>query len=255
MILLADIGNTHSVFGISDGKEVLASWRLTTGKYETEDELFAHLAPFFERNKVDFGHIESFVVASVVPYVNPSLERFAVKYLNTHILWVTARTDLPIVWNVPAPSQIGADRVANVLGGWEKYGENIIVVDFGTAITIDVLHQNRFEGGAILPGLMTALHALFRKAAKLPQVELEMPCKPVGKDTDENIRVGIVMGTRYAIEGIIAEIQKTYGTNFPVVATGGEAFLIFEHSEIFEEFDPDLTIKGILVYSKVLRIG
>lgn len=254
MILLADIGNTHTVFGLSSGRKILGSWRFSTGRYETEDELYTHLHPLLEREGITLDSVEEFVVASVVPSVNECMERFARKYLKNGVIWVKASNVLPVKWDIVSLDQLGADRVANVLAAWEEHGNNAIIVDFGTAITIDVLFQGTFRGGAILPGFMTSIYGLFRNTAKLPMVDLKFPRSPVGRDTDENLRVGIVLGTVRAIDGLIEDIFSFFGTDdMRVICTGGQAPLAMEGSRFLSFYDPYLTLKGMVVYFELVR--
>jgi len=253
MILLADVGNTHTVFGLGTDDGIIGSWRFSTGRYETEDELFSHLHPILERKGVPLDDIEEFLVASVVPSVNECMERFAKKYLKNGVIWVKASNSLPVKWDIVSLEQLGADRVANVLAAWKNHGENVVIVDFGTAITIDVLYRSTFRGGAILPGFMTSIYALFRNTAKLPLVDLKFPRSPVGRDTDENLRVGVVLGTVRAIDGLIEDIFSFYGTDMKVVCTGGQAQLAMEGSRFLNIFDPYLTLKGMLVFLDQVR--
>jgi len=246
LLLLFDIGNTHTVAGFTEDGMTFVKWRLSTHKFETEDELYVLLRSLLENNHVGFSQIDSVVIASVVPPVNYIFQRFSEKYLGIKNLWVEASEGLGIKWNVKNPMEIGADRVANVLGA-AKTCENAIVLDCGTAITIDVLMSGSYEGGAILPGLMTAAHSLFEKTAKLPQIDLYTPQNCIGKDTAENIRIGIVRGTAHALNGLVEEVKICFNNEPTIFLTGGQSKVLEKliHCDVK---DPDLTLRGMYVY-------
>ncbi|MEJ5229248.1 MAG: type III pantothenate kinase [Pseudothermotoga sp.] len=246
MLLLFDVGNTHTVAGITrDGKNFL-KWRLSTHRFETEDELFVILRTLLDNAAIKSSEIDSVVIASVVPSVNYIFHRFCDKYLGVGSFWVEACDGLDIKWNVKSPSEIGADRVANVIGAADIC-EDAIILDSGTAITVDVLMSNSYEGGAILPGLMTAAYSLFEKTAKLPQVDLHTPGNCVGKDTAENIRIGIVKGTAHALNGIVEEVKRCFSNEPKIFLTGGQS-KILEKLVRHDVKDPDLTLKGMYRY-------
>lgn len=240
MYLLIDVGNTHSVFAITEDGKNFKRWRLSTGTYQTEDELFAHLRVLLGEG---IEKIRGIGIASVVPTQNFVLEKFAEKYFSTTPIWVTSSEVKGIRWNVKNPREIGADRVANVVAFVKEYGDSGIVVDMGTATTVDLVLNGCYEGGAILPGLLMMVHALFRGTAKLPLVELKPFLGVVGKDTEENIRLGVVMGKVYALEGILHRMEEEYG-KLPVVLTGGQAKAVKDFLK-HTVFDEDLTMKGI----------
>lgn len=248
MLLLFDVGNTHTVAGFTEDGTNFVKWRLSTHKFETEDELFVMLKSLLDNSKIDFSNINSVVIASVVPPVNYIFQRFSEKYLGIKNLWVEASDGLDIKWNVKNPSEIGADRIANVLGA-ARVCSDAIILDSGTAITIDVLMSGCYEGGAILPGLMTAAHSLFEKTAKLPQIDLYAPENCVGKDTAENIRIGIVRGTAHALNGLVEEVKSCFKNNPKVFLTGGQSSIL-ERLVRCDLKDPDLTLKGMYAYWK-----
>ncbi|KUK20473.1 MAG: Type III pantothenate kinase, partial [Pseudothermotoga lettingae] len=212
LLLLFDVGNTHTVAGFTENGTDFLKWRLSTHRFETEDELFVILKTLLENHDIKSKQIRSVVIASVVPSVNYIFQRFSEKYLQARYFWLEATDGLDIKWNVKNPSEIGADRVANVLGA-SLTCDDAIILDAGTAITIDVLKNKSYEGGAILPGLMTAAYSLFEKTAKLPQVDLHVPVNCVGKDTPDNIRIGIVKGTAYALNGLVSDVKKYFNMN------------------------------------------
>ncbi|HDM70257.1 MAG TPA: type III pantothenate kinase [Thermotogales bacterium] len=244
--LLLDVGNTHTVLAISDGSKILGRWRISTRRFETEDEFFTLVHNF----GIDDG-IKTVAISSVVPSVDIALERYCKKYLKVAPLWVNAEDYDEIKWNVNVrPSEIGADRVANVIAVRELFSGDIIVVDFGTAITVDVLVGDTYEGGAILPGFRTSIMALFTGTAKLPQVDLKDPGRSLGKDTEDNIQIGVVRGLVKAVDSIIDDIENETSRKYRIIATGGNSHLAVGLSKHIKEVDEDLTIKGILIFAK-----
>ncbi len=246
MVLLIDVGNTNVVFGLTKDGRSFAEWRLATQKFGTEDELFVMISNLLLHDGVNLKDISAVVVSSVVPALNYVFQRFVEKYLKVEQHWIEASDGLGIKWNVKNPSEIGADRVANVLGVIDET-RDAIIVDAGTAITIDVLRSGSYEGGAILPGLMTAAYSLFEKAAKLPQVDLYPSTDLVGKDTAENIRLGIVKGTAYAINGLVKDILTIYDNTPLIYLTGGHGGILGKFVK-HDKFLLDLTLRGMYNY-------
>ncbi|MDI3472416.1 MAG: type pantothenate kinase [Thermotogaceae bacterium] len=245
MYLLIDIGNTHTVIGKSDGQKIISNWRIGTKRFETEDELYSIL-----KSLGILDDINKVAVASVVPSVDKSIRYFCKKYFDFTPVFVSAPECKLINWNVKYPKEIGADRVANVLAAYKLFKTSTIIIDFGTAITIDVLIDNNYEGGAILPGFNTSIMALFANTAKLPQVDLKVLSTPIGKDTEENIQLGVVMGTVKAIDCLIEDIKKFTNKDFLVIATGGNSTIARELSKHIEIVDYQLTLKGILEFAR-----
>ncbi|MDN5338070.1 MAG: type pantothenate kinase [Thermotogaceae bacterium] len=245
LYLLIDVGNTHTTIGKSDGQKIISNWRIGTKRFDTEDELYSIL-----KSLEILDDINKVAVASVVPSVDKSIQYFCKKYFGFMPVFVNALECKTINWNVKYPKEIGADRVANVLAAYKLFKTNAIIVDFGTAITIDVLVDNNYEGGAILPGFSTSVMALFANTAKLPQVDLKVLSTPIGKDTEENIQIGVVVGTIKAIDCLIEDIINFTNENFLVIATGGNSIISKEISKHIEIVDHQLTLKGILEFAK-----
>ncbi|ODN30844.1 type III pantothenate kinase [Fervidobacterium thailandense] len=241
-VLLFDVGNTHTTVALtSDGKE-FKKFRISTQRYETEDELYVFLRTLFG----EMVNAKPIVVSSVVPSVNIIFEYFASKYGSGEVYFVKAEDYDGIVWAVNYPKEIGADRVCDVIAAFKEYGPNCIVVDYGTAITIEVLKEGRYEGGAILPGFKMMVHALFRGTAKLPQVELKPYDGFVGKDTDSNIRIGTINATVGAVKYLVENISREYRENPVIVHTGGQASLVAGWLDGI--VDPDLTLRGMYYF-------
>lgn len=246
MELLFKVGNTHTVFGISKPDQTFATWRIDTKNLATEDELFAYLYTLFQFAGIQPAQISQIGAASVVPSVNYSLQRLGEKYFHAPTVFVNCAAQIfDIAYRVDHPREIGADRLANVIAAKKDYGPQAIIVDFGTAITIDVVQQGNFVGGAILPGFQTAMMALFSNTAQLPQVELRIPDHLIGVNTIDNIQIGILKITLLGIERLIEEIKRASPLAYTVICTGGLGKFIQGRSGLFERYDPDLTLKGI----------
>ncbi|CCU85824.1 MULTISPECIES: type III pantothenate kinase [Mesotoga] len=248
MVLLADIGNTTTVLGLTGEKSIEEVWRLPSSRIETEDELFVILDGLLRIKGYSVGEIDGLCVASVVPRLNRTINYFTRKYLPKPAVFLRPDRFFPLGLNTDNPAEIGADRLADVLGAKECYGNNVIVVDAGTAITIDIVKDGNFVGGAILPGPGTAMSALFSHTAKLPEVELFFEDHYFGTNTEDNLRIGIVNGTYFAIQGIIDNIIEKFEEKPTVVGTGGNIDLFLIEGGLIEIADPNLTLKGLSFY-------
>ncbi len=246
MLLVADVGNTHTVLGLWDEKsrQIVEKWRVGTNHVSTEDELMVHVVHFLATAKHELKEIDGFCVASVVPQFNRVIEYFSKKYLDSPPFFVKSENVDWIEWNVLTPQDMGADRVADVVAAVEEYEKDVIVVDFGTAITLEVF-TDKYEGGAILTGTRTALKSLFSSAAKLPTIQMNFPDSPVGKDTQSNIQAGVVLGTVLAVDGLIELYEEHFLRTFTVISTGGEGKELHKRSKKIEVYDETLTLKGI----------
>ncbi|WP_129410026.1 type III pantothenate kinase [Marinitoga lauensis] len=253
MRLLFDVGNTHIVIGTYENDKFIQTWRIGTKSFETEDELFSHLYPLFKREKIDENDIKTVIISSVVPSINYILGKLAVKYFNTESIFVNAKEIKSIKLDVDYPNEVGADRIANILALKEYYGENAIAIDFGTAITIDVLYEGNFIGGAIIPGINTQMMALFSKTAKLPQVELEFLDYSVGKNTIDNIQIGIIKTVVYGIQQLLKDIENEYKKEFKIVITGGIGKSLKGIIPEFNHYDPYLTLKGLNAFYDLMK--
>ena len=250
MKLLVDVGNTHTVFGVKLNGSY-KKWRLSTGRYETEDEIFSHLKPLFDSEGIDVGKIDGVVISSVVPSLDYVLEKFSEKFFGKKPLFVEADDMCGVEWPVSNPKAIGADRVANVIGAVHEYSKDALVVDFGTAITIDVIDEGKFLGGTISPGIYTMLYSLFKSAAKLPLIDLsKIPESSIGRNTEDNIRIGILKLAAYGLNQLVEDIKRELGKDSIVIVTGGQAKLLLDILD-HDVYDPDLTLKGIERYASL----
>lgn len=250
MNLLFDVGNTHTVIGIKEN-DFFRTWRIGTKSYETEDELFSVISSLFDHSDISIKKIDKIGVSSVVPFINEIIIYMNKKYINSEIYFINSDKKIyDIVYDVEYPREIGADRLANIIASRYEYGKNVIAVDFGTAITVDVMKDSYFTGGCIIPGFKTQMISLFSSTAKLPQVELIIPDYNLGKNTSDNIQIGVIKNTIYGIERLISEIEKETSCNYEVIITGGMSGKIKNYSDVFKIHDKYLTLKGIEYYLK-----
>lgn len=248
MILVVDVGNTHTVIGLYQGKKLIHHWRLLTESERTADEYGVLLRSLFSSADLVFSTVQGIVVSSVVPPMNKMTEELVHKYFHLPPLMVGPgiKTGMPILYD--NPREVGADRIVNAVAAYERYREATIVVDFGTATTFDYITQaGEYLGGAIVPGVGISLDALFHKTAKLYRVEMAKPPHVVGRNTVHAIQSGIFYGYTALVDGMVERIQKEHKTKARVIATGGFAQLIVKESTTIEEEDEFLTLEGLRI--------
>jgi type III pantothenate kinase len=249
MLFVIDVGNTNIVLGLYEGEQLLKDWRIRTQPNTTEDEFCALATSLFAGGGVNTRQIEKTVISCVVPPMAPILDAFCRKHLGHSPIWISARTvkNMPIRYD--SPGEVGADRIVNAVAAFDKYRTGLIVIDFGTATTFDVVSEKgEYLGGAISPGIMIAAEALYSHASKLPRVEIfERPRNVIGKSTGESIQSGIIFGYAGMVDGIVGRIQKEMGGALKVVATGGLAPLMQNVSETIETVEPALTLEGLRI--------
>ncbi len=239
MIITIDVGNTNVVIGGFEGEELKWKWRISSHQERTPDEWWFFLKEIFAYSP------EGVIISSVVPSISRTLENCFEGHYQIRPIFLAPgiKTGLPILYD--PPTSVGADRIANAVGGIKKYGIPLIIVDFGTAITFDVISDKKqYAGGLIFPGISTSSEALFARAAKLPKVEFSPAKGIVGKSTTSSIRNGIFLGFKSLVDGIIREIKKEIGDS-KVVGTGGEGKEISSASEEIETYDEELTLLGL----------
>jgi len=247
MILVVDVGNTHTVLGLFQERVLLESWRVATHFSRTEDEYGMTLHNLFSFSKIRADKIRGMIISCVVPPMLKVMVGMAAKYLGLKPLVVGPgiKTGLPIL--LDNPREVGADRVVNSVAAYNHYRQALVVIDFGTATTFDcVSARGEYLGGVIAPGLQISIEALFQKASKLPRVELLRPPHVVGKNTVHSMQSGIVYGYMSLVEGLIARLSKEMEVNPLVIATGGLAPLIANETEVIDHVDELLTLKGLL---------
>src|SRR2546430_10793529 len=222
MLLTIDVGNTNSVLGVFRGEELIAHWRLTTARLQTVDEYGVLIRNLFTLKDLDPKSVRGIVISSVVPPVNWTLGEMARIYFGQKALFVEPGVKTGMAVLVDNPMEVGADRIVNGVAAFHQYGGPCIVVDFGTAITFDVISEKgEYLGGVIAPGLGISSEALFARAAKLPRVEIKDPGRIVGTNTVASMQAGLYYGRVDIGDGILRRMKAWVRDNAPGVATGG----------------------------------
>jgi type III pantothenate kinase len=246
MLLAIDIGNTNIVWGIFDGKTLVADWRLGADLSKTTDEFAILLLDLLRVKNIMPDQVDGVIISSVVPTLTPLFEDLAEKYFFRHPLTVSFELETGLTIRYENPREIGADRIVNAAAAYHLFGGPIIIVDFGTATTFCVVTaQGEYMGGAIAPGLRISADALFSRAAKLPKVELTRPKSVIGRDTATSMQAGLIFGYAGLVDAIVGRIQQETGLNCYVLATGGLAGLIAPESRTIREVHPTLTLEGL----------
>ncbi len=247
MILAIDAGNTNIVFALHDGKELRQKWRISTVDSRTADEYMVWLSQLMRLEEFDTASIKGAIIATVVPQALFPLQLLCRRYFSCEAVVVGAPgVDLGIEVTLDNPREVGADRLVNAVAARDIYGVPLIVLDFGTATTFDVVdEQGRYIGGVISPGINLSLEALHMAAAKLPRVAVERPEKVIGRSTVPAMQSGVFWGYVGLIEGLCSRIIAEYGKPMKVVATGGLAPLFAGVAPVIEDVDQELTIKGL----------
>lgn len=250
MLLVVDCGNTNVVFAVYDGDKLLGQWRAATKTDRTSDEYGIWLTQLIERDGLKVSAIRHAIVASVVPGKNFDLKRLCQKYFNVEPKFIgEAGVDLGIAVRVDNPREAGADRVINALAAHDTYGGPLIIIDFGTATTFDVVDgSGAYCGGCISPGINLSMEALHMATAQLPRLQIVNPGKApvIGTNTVSAMMSGVFWGYIGLIEGLVARIKAERGESMKVVATGGLAPLFAEATNVIEHTDPDLTLRGLV---------
>ncbi len=249
MLVVMDVGNTNTVIGVYQGDKLLSHWRIRTEKDATIDELGILLRNLFQSQDLALEPGAELIVSCVVPPMITTVEGFALRYLQQRPMWVGPgiKTGMPILYD--NPREVGADRIVNAVAAYEKVHGPVIVVDFGTATTFDVVsRQGEYLGGVIAPGVMISCEALFLKASKLPRVEIfAKPKSIIAKDTISSMNAGIIYGYVGLVDGIVTRIKEALHDHPRVIATGGLACLIASETRTIDEVDDDLTLKGLKI--------
>jgi len=245
-LLTIDVGNTNTVLGVHEGADLRVHWRLTTRREQTTDEYGILVRNLFAASGLDPRHVLGVALASVVPPLTPVLVTLARQYLGLEPLVVEpgVRTGMPILYE--PPSDVGADRIVNGVAALAAYGGPVIVVDFGTATTFDVVNRKgEYIGGVICPGVGISADALFQRAARLPRVDVRNPGRVIGRSTVGSIQSGMYFGYAAMVEGLIARIRAELGEPARVVATGGLAESLAAEIPSIAAVDPVLTLTGL----------
>ena len=241
MLLAIDVGNTSTVFGLFDGRELAEHWRVATERHKSGDELGALYRSFLDPARVD-----GIALASTVPQLVRSYQEFAARYTSAELLELGpgVKTGIPIRYD--DPREVGPDRIANSVAAAEGYGAPCIVVDFGTSTNFDVVSAEReYVGGVLAPGIEISMDALFARAARLRKIDFVEPETVIGKTTVAALQSGVVYGFAGQVDGIVEHIRGELGSDAQTVATGGLADLIAPHARTIDRVDPFLTLEGL----------
>jgi type III pantothenate kinase len=246
MLLAVDIGNTQTVLGVYEGQTLRANWRVATRRDSTADELGVLLRSLCAEASLEPAALTDAVVSSVVPDLNRPYTEAGRRYLRTEPLFVGpgVKTGMPILYD--NPHEVGADRIVNAVAAKDLHGAPVIVLDFGTATTFDVVGTGgEYLGGVIAPGLGTSAEALFQKAARLHRVDVRRPARVIGRNTEQSVQAGLFHGYVSLIEGLVSRIRSELACEAPVVATGGLAPVFENELPFLVATDPNLTLEGL----------
>tara|TARA_B100001179_G_scaffold229579_1_gene215562 strand:+ start:365 stop:1141 length:777 start_codon:yes stop_codon:yes gene_type:complete len=254
MLLAADVGNTNVVFALFDGREIKARWRIATDARRTGDEYAVWLLQLLDLEGYKREDIAQIIIGSVVPRSIHNLTVLAQKYFSVEpVIAGQGDAQWGFELDIEQPSSLGADRALNALAAHEKYDGDLIVIDFGTATTFDMVDFNgAYKGGIISPGINLSLDALVGNTAKLPRIAIEKPASKsvIGRNTEDQMLIGVFWGYVSLIEGLIDRMKREIGRPAKVVATGGLAILFDEHTNLFDAVDSDLTLDGLAILAE-----
>ena len=258
MLLTIDCGNTNTGFAMFEGERCVGSWRTSTNAARTADEYGVWLTQLLALSNLPLSEVDNVIIANVVPETAFNLKMLCRRHFGIEPMLVgSADVDLGIEIRIDNPREVGADRVVNAIGAAAGYSGALIVIDFGTATTFDVVESDGgYAGGVIAPGINLSLEALYRAAAQLPRIVIEPPAYPrntnepvhiIGKSTKDAMHAGIFWGYVGLIEGIVARIKAEYGQPMTVVATGGLAPIFLSSTDAVQHVDPDITLRGLVL--------
>lgn len=257
MLLAIDAGNTNLVFALVDGEEIKARWRIATDPRRTADEYAVWLHQLLELEGFGRDDVTAVIIGTVVPRALHNLEVLSQKYFGeTPLVAGQGEAVWPMALDVPEPASLGADRALNAIAAHAHHEGDLIVIDFGTATTFDVVDfSGAYKGGIIAPGINLSLDALFQAAAKLPRIAIAAPedDSVVGRTTETQMLIGVYWGYVAMIEGLVTRLKAEIGRPVTVIATGGLAVLFDKHTDAFDAIEPDLTIQGLAMLAAGTR--
>lgn len=260
MLFVVDVGNSHTVTGLYKNNQLIGQWRLKSDKDRTVDEIAIRYFTLFKLAEIDADEISHVIISSVVPILEAAwvacFKTLLCKKLKSEPFIVNDRSVKNMISiEIDHPAEVGADRLVNGIAAWEAYKENLIVIDFGTAITFDCVTADcRYLGGTILPGVSLSLEALSSKTAKLPHIDISTPpATQIGKNTIDAMKSGIINGYGAMIDGLIVRLRDEMCStdkekdSFKVVATGGVSSIICKQASLVDKIDPLLTLRGLKI--------
>lgn len=247
MLFCVDVGNTNVVLGVTQDGKILKHWRIRTERNITSDELGVLVSSLFRFAGFNMEDVNNTVISCVVPPMLSEFIDFSNRYFSVNPLIISPDINLgmPNLYN--NPKEVGADRIVNAVGAYNKYQTTLIIIDFGTATTFDyVSREGAYIGGAISPGISISCEALFQKASKLPKVDFSRPKNIIARDTVSSMNAGIIFGYAGLVDGIVNRMKKECGEEATVVATGGLAPLICDVAETIDHVEAFLTLEGLM---------
>ena len=255
MLLVVDVGNTHITLGVFDGKDLKATFRMTAKQPRTSDEYGIQLCDLLVHRDFKVKDIHDVIISSVVPDIMHSLGSAIIKYFGVKPM-VPTNLDMGIKINTLYPKDVGPDRIVDAVAAYEKYGAPVIVIDYGTATTYDIVDKDGvFQGGVISPGIRTSARALWGGAAMLPEIEIRKPESIIAKETVSCMQGGLVFGTIGQTEYIIKKIKEAGYEDAKVIATGGLGSILVSETDMIDIYDPDLTLDGLrMIYEKNKKV-
>jgi type III pantothenate kinase len=246
MLLVVDVGNTQTHIGTFDGTELVEHWRYATVRQSTADELGAALRSLLELRGMTFADVDASIVSSTVPQLRPEWTDMASRYLGHEmpVVGPGLKTGMPIRYD--NPREIGPDRLVNAVAGFDRLGGPCVIVDFGTAVTHDIVSaEGEYLGGVIFPGVEISLEALSDRAAALPKIDLVEPRSLIGKSTVDAIRSGMIFGYAAMVDGIVGRLREQLGAATQAIATGGLAHVVVPFCDSLDVVDDLLTLTGL----------
>jgi type III pantothenate kinase len=261
VLLSIDIGNTNIVLGLFEGEEVKKKWRLLSDIQKSCDDYAVDIIELFLTEKIDCMQVSGVMIASVVPTLTDKIEAAVRKFVNENVPVLVVghkNVELGIEIKLANKKEVGADRLVNAVAGFEKFGGNLIIIDFGTATTFDVVGaEGEYLGGVIAPGVNLSLKALYDMTAQLPKISLKAQKNVIGKSTVEAMNSGVYFGYISMVEGMIAKIEAELGAKTTKIITGGLAEIFYEPlKETIHHHEPNLTLKGLqLIFQKLQKVS
>ena len=248
MILAVDIGNSNIVLGVFDGDDIIGNWRMVTRKDKTSDEYGIFILNSLKYSNIEKNKIKSAIVSSVVPNVMHSFENALKKYFDIEPIIVGPGIKTGITISNDNPREVGADRIVGLVAAYDMFGGPLIVIEFGTATTYDILSENgEFKYGVTAPGLQITADALWQRTAKLPSVEIKKPDSILARNTIASIQAGLVYGYIGQAEYIVKKIKEEMGIEMKVLATGGLGRIVYNETSMIDHYDPQLLFKGLKI--------